>query len=61
MKRRLIILLLCCAAAVSAADWSFSGGYMYFDNSVTKWADNSIMLIIGKGDYSSVYEMCPAP
>ena len=61
MRKLLTILLLCCAAAVSAADWSFSGGYMYFDNSQTKWADNSIMLIIGKGDYSSVYEMCPAP
>ena len=67
MRERLTILLLCCAAAVSAAEWSFSGGYMYFDNSVTKWADNSIMLIIGKDakdgnpKYSSVYEMCPAP
>lgn len=61
MRKLLTILLLCCAAMASAGGWNFSGGYMYFDNSVTQWTDNSIMLIIGKGDYSSVYEMCPAP
>ena len=67
MRNRLTILLLCVTAVVSAAEWSFSGGYVYFDNSVTRWTDNSIMLIIGKDakdgnpKYSSVYEMCPAP
>ena len=34
---------------------------MYFDNSATGWTDNSLMLIIGKGDYSSVYEMTRVP
>ena len=61
MKNILTILLLCCAAGISAAEWSFGGGYVYFDNSETKWTDNSVMLIIGKSSYSSVYEMCPAP
>lgn len=37
--------------------WSFSGGYIYFDNTVTGWSDNSIQLVIGKDNYSSCYTM----
>ncbi len=43
------------------AAWSFSGGCMYFDNSQTQWSDGSIMLIIGKSTYSSVYPMIADP
>ena len=43
------------------AAWSFSGGYMYFDNSQTQWNDGSMMLIIGKSTYSSVYSMTEDP
>ena len=59
MKKGILLLALVCSVAVSAATWSFSGGYVYFDNSQTKWEDESFMLIIGKASYSSVYEMCP--
>lgn len=52
--------MLCFAAVSSAAEWSFGGGYMYFDNSQTKWADNSIMLVIGKSTWSGIYEMTPS-
>lgn len=34
---------------------------MYFDNSQTQWNDGSIMLIIGKSTYSSVYPMMADP
>ena len=61
MKKGVIILILFIyGVAAGAAEWSFSGGYVYFDNSTTGWTDNSLMLIIGKGDYSSVYEMTRA-
>ena len=43
------------------AAWSFSGGCMYFDNSQTQWNDGTIMLIIGKSTYSSVYSMMADP
>lgn len=59
MKKGILLLALVCSVAVSAATWSFSGGYVYFDNSQTQWTDECMMLIIGKADYSSVYEMCP--
>ena len=59
MKRILLFITLLLSLSAAAATWSFSGGYMYFDNSQTKWKDNSFMLIIGKAGYSSVYEMCP--
>lgn len=52
-----IVLALIICGQLSAATWSFSGGYMYFDNSQTQWEDNVFMLIIGKSSYSSVYEM----
>ena len=61
MKRICILLLtLACSWQVFAA-WSFSGGCMYFDNSQTQWDDGSIMLIIGKSTYSSVYTMIADP
>lgn len=34
-----------------------SGGYIYFDNSVTNWTDSYIYLVIGHDGYSSVYRM----
>lgn len=37
--------------------WSFSGGYIYFDNSKTDWDATYVYLVIGKGSYSSVYQM----
>ena len=58
MKRILIVLCLQLAVLkLFAATWSFSGGYMYFDNSQTQWDDGSMMLIIGKSTYSTVYSM----
>ncbi len=54
------ILAVLCNLQLFAA-WSFSGGYMFFDNSQTKWNDGSIMLIIGKSTYSSVYSMTEDP
>lgn len=45
-------------STISATAWSFSGtSYMYFDNSTTNWSDSSIMLLIGKDSYTSVYTM----
>jgi hypothetical protein len=55
-----IVFLLLTLTSLSAGSWSFSGGYMFFDNSNTQWEDNSIMLIIGKSNWSGVYEMTPA-
>jgi len=43
------------------AAWSFTGGCIYFDNSQTQWKDGTIMLIIGKSTYSSVYSMMADP
>ncbi|MCQ2310354.1 MAG: tyrosine-protein phosphatase [Paludibacteraceae bacterium] len=59
MKRHLITFFSLCffCTALSAATWSFSGGYLFFDNSQTQWEDPSLMLIIGKSSYSSVYEL----
>ncbi len=34
-----------------------SGGYIYFDNSVTGWTDSYIQAFIGHDSWSSVYEM----
>ena len=63
MKKTILILVaVMYTAMVSAATWSFAGGTMYFDNSLTKWNKAKMMLIIGKGtsgdgSWSSVYEM----
>jgi len=59
MKKVFLFISLLFSLSAAAATWSFSGGYVYFDNSQTKWKDNSFMLIIGKAGYSSVYEMSP--
>ena len=59
MKKIFVFITLLVGLSASAATWSFSGGYIYFDNSETKWTGNSFMLIIGRAGYSSVYEMCP--
>ena len=34
-----------------------SGGYIYFDNSTTKWTDSSIQFVIGHNSYSRTYVM----
>lgn len=34
-----------------------SGGYIYFDNSTTKWTDSSIQFVIGHSSYSRTYVM----
>lgn len=59
---KISFLLVLCGTSMllPAANWSFSGGYMYFDNTATQWTNHSIMLIIGKSDWSGVYEMYPA-
>ena len=41
---------------VDAAN-SVSGGYIYFDNSVTNWSDSYIYFVIGHSSYSSLYQM----
>ncbi len=57
MKRFFFLCVgLCLYATVMAASWSFSGGFVYFDNSQTRWTRN-LYLIIGKSGYSSVYPM----
>lgn len=57
MKSRICTyLFLLISSCTFAADWSFSGGFVYFDNSLTQW-DKNIYLIIGKSTYSSVYPM----
>ena len=62
MKRVITIFIaLLCSWHLFAGTWSFSGGCMYFDNSQTQWNDGSIMLIIGKSTYSSVYPMMADP
>ena len=60
MKKYLFAAMLFSAMHMSAATWSFGGGYLFFDNSQTQWDDNSIMLIIGKSNWSGVYEMIPS-
>ena len=60
MKKNILIAFLLTLSSVAQANWSFSGGYMYFDNTVTRWTDSSIMLVIGKSDWSGIYEMSPA-
>lgn len=71
MKRFFIFMSALLFSWEMFAAWSFSGGYIYFDNSQTQWNDGSLMLIIGKSSYSSVYSMtedtmpgrwlCPLP
>lgn len=56
MKRLFFIIILGVTTLAHAAIWSFSGGYIYFDNSQTRWTRN-LYLIIGKSTYSSVYPM----
>ena len=57
MRKIWLMAALSVSVCLQAASWSFNGGYIFFDNSQTQWADNSIMLIIGKADWSGVYEM----
>ena len=59
MKKGILLIACLLSLSMSAATWSFSGGYVYFDNSQTQWSDESFMLVIGRAGYSSVYEMCP--
>lgn len=59
MKRIALVLLVVCSS-LNAATWSFSGGFVYFDNSKTQW-DKNLYLIIGKSSYSSVYPMTLNP
>ena len=61
MRKLLIGIAILISCSLSAGTWSFSGGCMYFDNSQTQWNDGSIMLIIGKSTYSSVYPMMADP
>lgn len=57
MKRIFFLSLgICLYVIAMAANWSFSGGFVYFDNSQTRWTQN-LYLIIGKSSYSSVYPM----
>ena len=61
MKRIYLFVVALLMTTSLFAAWSFSGGCMYFDNSQTQWKDGSIMLIIGKSTYSSVYSMMADP
>lgn len=61
MKRLCLLAVTVLMTTQLFAAWSFSGGCMYFDNSQTQWKDGSIMLIIGKATYSSVYPMMADP
>ena len=62
MKRTflLISLMMALHTPAIAANWSFNGGYIFFDNSQTQWADNSLMLVIGKSNWSGIYELMPS-
>lgn len=57
----MLMMLLTLGVGQMRADWSFSGGTMYFDNSQTNWSDNYIYLVIGKSGYSSTYQMSAVP
>ena len=61
MKRVLVFVVAALCSFQLFAAWSFSGGCIYFDNSQTQWKDGTIMLIIGKSTYSSVYTMMADP
>ena len=58
MRKHLIFLVLLFATlSAFAGSFSFNGGYIFFDNTVTKWDYPHILLVIGNDGYSSVYEM----
>lgn len=63
MKRfNLLWICIFCTALLTpsvAATWSFHGGYIYFDNTLTGWNDTHFMLIIGDNGWSSVRDMEP--
>ena len=61
MKRIYFFVVTVLMTTQLFAAWSFTGGCMYFDNSQTQWNDGTVMLIIGKSTYSSVYPMMPDP
>ncbi|MBQ6724350.1 MAG: tyrosine-protein phosphatase [Paludibacteraceae bacterium] len=61
MKRIYFLVVAVVMTTQLFASWSFTGGCMYFDNSQTQWNDGTVMLIIGKSTYSSVYPMMPDP
>lgn len=60
--RSTLLLLMLTGISMStwAGDWSFAGGHIYFDNSLTQWQDEHIYLVIGKSTYTSVYPMQPS-
>ena len=56
---RLLIMTFMLLIGTSSA-WAVnnvSGGYIYFDNSTTKWSDASIQFVIGHSSYSRTYVM----
>ena len=56
---RLLIMTFMLLVGTSSA-WAVnnvSGGYIYFDNSTTKWSDASIQFVIGHSSYSRTYVM----
>lgn len=57
----MLMMLLTLGVGQMWADWTFSGGTMYFDNSQTNWTDSHICLLIGKSSYTTVYEMTAVP
>ncbi len=58
MKHKSIFFLFIigCITNLSAATWNLGGGRIYFDNSLTQWNDEHIMLLVGKDNYTAVYE-----
>lgn len=59
MKRFLLFATLLFSVSVFADDWSFHGGYVFYDNTQTQWTDGHIMFVIGSDSWSSAYEMAP--
>lgn len=56
---RLLIMIFMLLIGTGSA-WAVnnvSGGYIYFDNSTTKWTDSSIQFVIGHNSYSRTYVM----
>ena len=59
LSARWLIMALMLLVGTSSA-WAannVSGGYIYFDNSTTKWSDASIQFVIGHSSYSRTYVM----
>lgn len=58
MKKHVLLFIVPLISMLAQAqEWSFAGGTIYFDNSLTQWEHSRMMLVIGNDTWSSVYPM----